>query len=389
MNTDSLTDTLTDSRRVASRPILLVVAALPLLAATARVQDAGTVRLAVRTADGAPLVGAHVTRANAPVTLDSDERGVITVQRVPTGGAWLHVRRLGYRPDSVRVETTSGKTIDATVQMARVAVDLAPVTVTGRTALRGPMAGFYGRQAMGRGRYFTRADLEKRNPASLTVLLRSVPGFRVETRQNRNQVRIRNSRCSPLVWVDGQALTGMEVDLDSFDPMSFDGIEVYSGAASVPLEFQRNQAISSSCGTIVMWSKQPDRAEPSRKRNGPSPAALVLQLLADRKAFADDDVDQAAFMDSMAVVHPLYPDSLFEAQTSGSVLAEFVVTASGAVQIETFSAVTFTHSAFIEPVRKALRDQRFVPAIKQGKAVPHVLQQPFQFVPDSTARRRR
>jgi hypothetical protein len=43
----------------------------------------------------------------------------------------------------------------------------------------------------------------------------------------------------------------------------------------------------------------------------------------------------------------------------------------------------------VEPVRRALRDQRFTPAVRRGTVVQQVLQLPFEFVPDSTARRRR
>jgi hypothetical protein len=42
----------------------------------------------------------------------------------------------------------------------------------------------------------------------------------------------------------------------------------------------------------------------------------------------------------------------------------------------------------VEPVRRAVRDQRFMPALRKGRPVAQVLQLPFDFVPDSTARRR-
>jgi len=35
-----------------------------------------------------------------------------------------------------------------------------------------------------------------------------------------------------------------------------------------------------------------------------------------------------------------------------------------------------------------VREQRFVPAMRQGRVVQQVMQLPFSFVPDSTARRR-
>jgi hypothetical protein len=43
----------------------------------------------------------------------------------------------------------------------------------------------------------------------------------------------------------------------------------------------------------------------------------------------------------------------------------------------------------VEPVRRAVREQRFVPAVRKGRVVQQVMQLPFTFVPDSTASRRR
>ena len=42
-----------------------------------------------------------------------------------------------------------------------------------------------------------------------------------------------------------------------------------------------------------------------------------------------------------------------------------------------------------QPVRRAVREQSFVPASRQGRVVRQVVQIPFDFIPDSTARRSR
>jgi hypothetical protein len=301
----------------------------------------------------------------------------------------LRIRRIGYRPESLLVQATSGSTVNATVNLTQVAIDLTPVTVVGRRDISGPMAGFYQRQASGRGRFITLADIEKRNALNMTDLLRTIPGFRVTSSGFRNNVRVRGSRCAPLVWLDGQGLFAGDVDLDAFNPMTFEGIEVYSGGASVPVEFQGNQRVSSSCGTIVLWSRQGEARAPKRKKGALSPAAQIALLLEESQAFLADDVERVAHMDSSRIIRPIYPDSLFEAQVSGRVLAEFVVRADGGVNLDTFSAVTTTHRDFVEPVRRALREQRFAPAVREGRGVQQVVLQPFTFVPDSTARRRR
>ncbi len=350
-------------------------------------QSSSVVRVTVRSDAGLALGGAQV-RADTNV-VESDDAGVGLLLRVPPGDRWLRVRRIGYRPESLLVKTVAGKSLDTAVTLARVAIDLTPITVIGRREMRGPMAGFYQRQASGSGRFITRAEIEKRNPTNLTDILRTVPGFRIETRGFRNNVRIRGSRCAPLVWLDGQGLFAAEFDLDSFDPRTFDGIEIYSGSASVPVEFQSNQRMNSSCGTIVLWSRRGEAREPRRKKDAQTPASLIAQWIDEGKAFGAADVDRTAALDSTVIVRPIYPDSLFNAHAEGRVLAEFVVGTNGQMITESFSAITATHRILVEPVRAALREQHFVPAVLKGKAVQQVMQQPFNFVPDSTARRKR
>ena len=372
--------------------VVLLVVCFVCLATTVSAQparrDGATVRLSVRASSGAPLGGARVRVGTSPAA-EADDDGVVRLTGLPAGDNWVHVRRLGYRPDSLSVLVAADVLVDTTLTLHQVAVGLAPVTVIGRRDLSGPMAGFYRRQESGNGRFITLAEIERRNPLNLTDLLRTVPGFRIETRGFRNNVRVRGSRCAPLVWLDGQGLFAGDIDLDTFSPRSFEAIEIYSGGASVPVEFQGNQRVSSSCGTILLWSRRGELRAPKRKNNALSPAAEIQKLLDELRVFTASDVDVAARLDSANLVHPIYPDSLFSAQTPGRVLAEFVVGVNGQVNLETFSAVTTTHRDFVEPVRRALREQLFIPAVREGRPVQQVVLQPFTFVPDSTARRRR
>ena len=359
----------------------------------AQVLATGTVKGVVKSAPGLPIGGAQV-RIVIPVggsttVVESDDDGSFTAAKVPVGTVWLVARRIGYRPDSVRLTITADQTVEATVQLERIAVELSTVRVLGRRDVVGHLAGFYRRQSYGNGRFFTASDLERRNAVHMTDVFRMVPGLRIETRGFQNSVRMRGSRCAPLVWLDGQPLYAGEIDLDAFDPRSFDGIEVYSGAASVPVEFQGNQRMSSACGTIILWSKRGELRERKRKKDEPTPASRIAALLDSGMVFVVGDVEAAAKPDSFNLIRPIYPDSLFEAHAPGRVLAEFVVSPSGEALMDTFSAVTTTNRLFVEPVRRAVREQRFTPAVRQGKPVQQVMQLPFEFVPDSTARRRK
>jgi hypothetical protein len=371
-----------------------------LLAGPSAVADAqtttdttGSVRGSISSRGGPALGGAQlrirVGTFTSAVTAESDDDGSFGFGRVPVGEAWLLARRIGYRPDSIRVRISKDSTTTASFSLERLAVELSTVNIVGRRDVTGPMAGFYKRMANGGGRFFTFADLDRRNAVHMTDVFRMVPGMRIETRGFQNSVRIRGSRCAPLVWLDNQPLYAGEVDLDAFDPRSFEGIEIYSGAASVPVEFQGNQRMSSACGTIVLWSRRGELRPKKRKKDEPTPAMRIAALIDEGKAFVQSEVDAGARPDSAALIRPVYPDSLFEAQTGGQVLAEFVVGTNGEAVMETFSAVTTTHREFVEPVRRAVREQRFTPAVKAGRVVQQVVQLSFRFIPDSTARRRR
>jgi hypothetical protein len=377
-------------RRAALAALVVVLVRGPVLPAqVATPVLTGIVKGSVVTEGRTPLVGAQIRVGTAADAAESDDAGQFTAARVNAGSLWLRVRRIGYRPESLLVTVVAGQSIEPTIVMKQIAQSIAAVRVVGRRDLSGPMAGFYKRLQAGGGRFFTQADVVKRQPAKMTDLLRSVPGIRIESRGFDNKVRIRGNRCSPLIWLDGQGLFAGEFDLDSVDPYSFEGIEVYSGPASVPVEFQGNQRVSSSCGTIILWSRRGELRAKKLKKGEPTPSALIAQLLEDAQLFTVSDVDSAARVDSAMIIRPFYPDSLFDAQVAGELIAEFVVGTNGEAVMETFNSITTTDRSLVEPVRRAVREQRFVPAVRKGRVVQQVMQLPFRFVPDSTARRRR
>lgn len=349
----------------------------------------GGVKGTVRDSTGTPVEGAQIFVAGSPLRGESGVGGEFVLAKASAGTMTIFARRIGFHPDSVTVNVLAGQSIPAEITLRRLAVELTPVVILGRKELTGRMAGFYQRQSRGGGHFITRDQVEKRNPMNMTDLFRMVPGVRVETRGFNNAVRFRGGRCAPLTWLDGAPLYAGEFDLDAVDPRSFEGIEIYSGAATVPAEFQGNRNLSSSCGTIILWSRQGELRAKKRKKGDPSPAAEIAALVQQLSVFTPEQVDQQARVDSSRLSRPVYPDSLFQNMVPGRVLAEFVVDARGDVNLDTFSAVTASHPAFVEAVRYSLRTQQFFPAVRKGLTVQQVVQLPFTFVPDSTAARRR
>lgn len=350
----------------------------------------GGINGTVRDANGNPVVGAQITVGGTSLVAESDDAGEFKLAKASAGATSLRIRRIGYKPDTVRVDVLAGQTVPVAIVLSRVAVELAPLVVYGRKNLTGRLAGFYDRMSRGNGHYMTREQIERRNPHNMSDLFRMIPGARVQpTRFGDGRVTFRGSRNPPLVWLDGTPLYAGEFNLDTVDPRSFEGIEIYSGPSSVPAEFQGNRTMSSANGTIILWSREGELRPRKRKSGEASAAAVIQRLVEQQMVFTSTEVDVPARPDSGDLIRPVYPDSLFNAAAPGMALVEFVVDLRGDVNMETFSIVTATHPAFGEAVRRAVKDQRYHPALRKGNVVQQVVQQPFNFVPDSSARRRR
>ena len=376
-------------RRAALFPALFPALLLGLMPPFGLASQSAPLRGIVRNTNGLPLEGAQVSVGGTPAVAVTNERGEFTLLPAVSGPAMVRARRLGFRPESTAVLVASGKIPEVSFILQRIAVDLTPVTIVGRRELIGPMAGFYRRRSSSSGRFFTREEIERRNAVRMSDLLRMVPGLRVQQRGMQNSVRIRGSRCAPFIWLDGAPLSAMEFDLDSSDPSVYEGIEVYSGPASVPVEFQGNRMTSSSCGTILLWTRRGDIRASRLAQRDAAAAAKVAAMVERSAVFLEDQVDVQARVDSTLIVRPIYPDAMFDGGMPGQVLAEFVVGANGEAVLETFNVVIASDRAFVEPVRRAVKEQRFTPAMRRGAAVQQVMQLPFLFIPDSTARRKR
>ena len=350
----------------------------------------GGINGTIRDAAGIPVVGAQISVGGTALVAESDERGEFKLAKAAAGETSIRVRRIGYRPDTARVNVLAGQTVPVEIVLDRVAVELVPLVVYGRRNVAGRMAGFYDRLSRGNGHFMTREQIERRNPHNMTDLFRMIPGARVEpTRFGDGRVRFRGARSAPLVWLDGTPLYAGEFNLDTVDPRSFEGIEIYSGPSSVPAEFQGNRTMSSASGTIILWSRQGE-LRPRKPKQGEASAASEIQRLVEQQmVFTSTEVDVQARPDSSDLIRPLYPDSLHDKAVPGRVLVEFVVDLRGDVNMETFNIVTATHPAFGESVRRAVKDQRYRPALRKGNVVQQVVQQPFSFIPDSAATRRR
>jgi hypothetical protein len=176
--------------------------------------------------------------------------GRFSFTSVRPGSIALTVRRLGYKATSVDVEMSpTGVTAPVEIALEEIPSDVAAVIVEGS---KGHLKEFYEHKATNNfGKFFEQKDIEKRNPAYVSELLRTVSGASIASSDRiGNRVLLRG--CKPTVWLDGQRAFGAEVD-ELVRPTDAAGIEVYPSWAGIPLQYQDRD--NRMCGVILVWTR--------------------------------------------------------------------------------------------------------------------------------------
>lgn len=340
-------------------------------------QQFGNLQGVVRDSLSGGVVGAQVSVEGSANRASTEADGTFRLSRVPAGEVVVHVRRLGYRPGTARVHVEAGRNTSVELSLAPVAARMPVVEVRGKGQVYDSrLAGFNARKEKQVGHFITRDRLDGMASARFVDVLRQVPGVRMRTlRGGVATVTLRGARCSPLVFLDGFPATAGVLDLDMIDLASVEGIEVYSGVATVPAEFSSVRGLE-SCGVIAVWSR-PFRNRQGRQ--GPVDLAEIERLILEGKVYTADQVDQPAVLATGASSSPAYPDSLWNAGVSGGAVAEFIVDGGGFVESGTVRIVSATHPHFAASVRSSLEGAAFVPAKFNGQAVRQMVQLPFRF----------
>ena len=232
-----------------------------------------TVTLTGRVTDGTsgqPLGNAVVKINGAVVTL-TDGDGVFRVPGVPIawGANEFEVGRFAFNAQIREFWVGNpDETLDFSTPLDPVPIDVGGVvaTVSG-TSVSTRLRPFYERLERSGGQFVTRSQIDAREPPVLTEALRGISGIRLRPTPIGVEVLFRRAtsfsfdanveaEClSPLIFLDGRFFGGGNsyLDLDGVaDPEEVEGIELYSGVASVPTEFSRP---GSQCGVIGVWTR--------------------------------------------------------------------------------------------------------------------------------------
>lgn len=179
---------------------------------------------------------------------------------------------------------TRGHTTEVDARLTPDPVELEPIVATATRPRRLEIKGFYERkywgEQLGGGTFFTAEDIERRNPVRITHMVADAPGVRLggctlrgygcklySTTHSRG---FSDQGCKLNIYLDGilairgsaerwSLASGVLGDMNPRDsindlvlPIEIAGIEVYTGAASLPAEFSGSDA---RCGAVVIWTK--------------------------------------------------------------------------------------------------------------------------------------
>lgn len=186
----------------------------------------------------------------------------------------LRVRRLGYEPTTLRVVLQGGRSYEQRVELQRHPHALTEVRINGQM-LKVParFEDVYGRAAHENGTFFTRKDIEQLNPNNVQSLLNLVPTVYVNDRgitfqrckgefsglsiSGNRQAGVAQQQFAKVVqvYIDGTRVTANPNDslleaLRIVHPRDIEAIEVYTGVARIPAEFNND-----ACAVIAIWTK--------------------------------------------------------------------------------------------------------------------------------------
>jgi hypothetical protein len=207
-------------------------------------------------AAGRPVPGADVTVQGAASTTVTDSAGRFTLRGLPSGTQTLVVRRVSFAPIGMPVEVTARAPLDVTVKLAAAPPQLQKITVTAKWEQELKKIGFTDRQKTGQGHYLTRDQIEERLPQVMTDVFETMPGITVDYSSGSPVLkgsRSAGGSCVNYVIDNVPYHEQTPGDINDFmHPNELEAVEVYSGATT-PGQF--SSAGSSSCTTIVIWTK--------------------------------------------------------------------------------------------------------------------------------------
>jgi hypothetical protein len=213
-----------------------------------------------------PLGSADVSVVGIGARVVTSENGRFRMLQVPPGQYLLVVRRIGYAPTSGIIQVPEADTVRLAYTLVRSDRMLDTVRVKERRVTM-RMLDFEVRRKQGQGQFITQEEIERRGSLQTSDYMRSMRGVEVSrvTTQAFAGTQVYSRRegggfdangqqqyCAMQVVLDGIILP-RNFDLDLLPPpKQIAGIEVYTGAATIPPQFGGPDR---RCGVVAVWTR--------------------------------------------------------------------------------------------------------------------------------------
>jgi hypothetical protein len=211
------------------------------------------------------VVSAVITVIGERIEARSDDAGRFTMSLRRAGANVINVRRLGYVSQSWPVDIPAGDTADVQLKLQPAPANLDAVSVNAPEMPLIALDAFERRRAQHNGGFFvTRDDVERLVPSQTSDLLRRAPGVEVVQKALRTAIVSKRGMvlqlgqpqpvlCILPIGLDGLVL-GPDYNVNDIPISDIHGIEVYSGPATVPVEY-RNSLPNGFCGLVMIWTR--------------------------------------------------------------------------------------------------------------------------------------
>jgi len=193
------------------------------------------------------LVGAMETRA----TTDGDGRFAVRGQ--PLGLTYIAARRIGYLPLADLVRLTVSDSVSFVMEHIGQRMDTVRVRARAEAAWERDVRRYESAiNAARSGAVLTDRDISRLSPVFTTDLLRGRVGFNVIGDGSLARVINTRGRCTPVVFIDGEALVGF--NLNDVSPSMIKLMITYTGFSQLPMQFQTLRG-NLNCGVIAIISQ--------------------------------------------------------------------------------------------------------------------------------------
>jgi hypothetical protein len=213
-----------------------------------------------------PLSGVEIRSGTRSAQTGLDGRFVLDSLEV--GRRLFMARRVGYGPESLTVNFDPAKYDTLEFVMYAATTTLDRLDVVDNPIVSARLEGFERRrERKNGGQFVTRADIERRMPQNTSDIMRRLQGVRivdsmgvqlpVSTRGPKMTLTSRGASpiapCVMRVGVDG-LMKEPYFPMNTIPVADIHGVEVYSGAATMPPEFGGARK-DVGCGLIMIWTR--------------------------------------------------------------------------------------------------------------------------------------